>query len=744
MPSLNKIASAYAGKRPTWMRYLFSYLLLLAVLFISFALIVKSQLKTIYSADFLRQNQEYISNYVDILDNDFGDLNHIQYQLQENSDMMMLRHMESWEGQFSMYALRSSQELVSYSNASSLIDSIVYVDFVHQRVLTSGRYAFPGEDGIHILAKDRYLLFPIMDYLTERTQSALIYLQEEDASMLFYLPYSHKNTSFSFFFILDLDYLEQFLRDSAAEGMESLCLTDADWRIIRGIDSGLMESFLPRISQGDYAPRERIVPYTLSGLRGQYHLVALFSDQSMRSHVDGSFRSTYLFLLLVAAVGLFLVLFAMRYTYMPLSRLARKFLPPAKGDYIEQLNAIFTDINSKNTQLQQKVDSYRLTIQKSLLNSVLSDSALSEEDASAIDSLFGMNQGDCLFLVKISFPSPETSRGGISRLKPFFEKLPGAFPVILLRKNEDDIVFLIRYARAERDGGKSLQQLLRQLYASEGCLCAVSKSSATPLDIPALYEQVNAAAQLWPDCPVAVYQEVRQALPAFEELAYPYEQLEKLADALSCHNLSAEYEITDGLFALLESALAMESPFPDFFIRCVLIDLLTALVTAMNHMHVRLKSYSDLYFSTLYLCRSCPYEERRDEIYGNIRQLLDCYEAEYAGLADRTVQIRQFVRDNYTSPDLSVSVLASRFDMNDSYMSFLFKERFGVNFSDYLWNLRMEKAKDLLLHTDENIDSISVSVGYLNTSSFRRKFKQDTGQTPSAFRERRSKTGCEP
>lgn len=46
----------------------------------------------------------------------------------------------------------------------------------------------------------------------------------------------------------------------------------------------------------------------------------------------------------------------------------------------------------------------------------------------------------------------------------------------------------------------------------------------------------------------------------------------------------------------------------------------------------------------------------------------------------------------------------------------------------------MKKAEELLSETDMNIDQISIQVGYLNTSSFRRKFKQETGLTPSQYR----------
>ena len=64
------------------------------------------------------------------------------------------------------------------------------------------------------------------------------------------------------------------------------------------------------------------------------------------------------------------------------------------------------------------------------------------------------------------------------------------------------------------------------------------------------------------------------------------------------------------------------------------------------------------------------------------------------------------------------------------------KKEVNQNFTDYLWKLRLDKAKELLRDTEQSIDEISEAVGYLNTSSFRRKFKQDTGLTPSQYRER--------
>src|SRR5699024_8108731 len=105
--------------------------------------------------------------------------------------------------------------------------------------------------------------------------------------------------------------------------------------------------------------------------------------------------------------------------------------------------------------------------------------------------------------------------------------------------------------------------------------------------------------------------------------------------------------------------------------------------------------------------------------------LIDTYEAEYENAAIQVDQIEKILQENYTSPDFSISSLADHFNVSIAYMSYLFKKNYKVNFIDYLWELRMNKAKEMLSMTNTNINEISIAVGYLNTSSFRRRFKQE-------------------
>ncbi|WP_019535986.1 helix-turn-helix domain-containing protein [Paenibacillus ginsengihumi] len=97
-------------------------------------------------------------------------------------------------------------------------------------------------------------------------------------------------------------------------------------------------------------------------------------------------------------------------------------------------------------------------------------------------------------------------------------------------------------------------------------------------------------------------------------------------------------------------------------------------------------------------------------------------------------EIRAYIEENYANPDLSLSFISERFDLNGKYMSQLFKEAFGMKFVDFMVNVRMERAKELLIQTDDSIQDIAVKVGYTHSISFGRTFKKIVGVTPGDYR----------
>ena len=89
--------------------------------------------------------------------------------------------------------------------------------------------------------------------------------------------------------------------------------------------------------------------------------------------------------------------------------------------------------------------------------------------------------------------------------------------------------------------------------------------------------------------------------------------------------------------------------------------------------------------------------------------------------------------------DVTLSLLAKRYHYSSDYLSRLIKSNSGMIYSEYLQNLRIEKACRLLKKTKEPIDYIIEQVGYKNIGYFYEIFHKACGMTPNQYRERNNK-----
>lgn len=92
-----------------------------------------------------------------------------------------------------------------------------------------------------------------------------------------------------------------------------------------------------------------------------------------------------------------------------------------------------------------------------------------------------------------------------------------------------------------------------------------------------------------------------------------------------------------------------------------------------------------------------------------------------------------YINENYAR-DLNMAVVSNYISMNYSLFSYVFKQFTGMNFVNYLKEIRMKEAKRLLEETDKKIVEISNAVGYENEKHFMKIFKNTTGVSPTEFR----------
>jgi two-component system response regulator YesN len=95
-------------------------------------------------------------------------------------------------------------------------------------------------------------------------------------------------------------------------------------------------------------------------------------------------------------------------------------------------------------------------------------------------------------------------------------------------------------------------------------------------------------------------------------------------------------------------------------------------------------------------------------------------------------KIRAYIEAH--SPDSTLQNVAGEVNMNPIYLSRFFKEKTGINFNNYVTEVKMKKAAELLKQ-DYKLYQISEMVGYSNAKNFARAFKKYFKSSPQQFRD---------
>ncbi len=127
------------------------------------------------------------------------------------------------------------------------------------------------------------------------------------------------------------------------------------------------------------------------------------------------------------------------------------------------------------------------------------------------------------------------------------------------------------------------------------------------------------------------------------------------------------------------------------------------------------------------------------ECQNNIRQCIEkifilCENASKKSSNSKIEKAMAFIQKNYNR-DISLQETANTLGISANYLSNLFRKTTNQGFVEYLIEYRIQKAKELLLHTNHKIHEISFMVGFHETKYFIRTFKKNTGMSPTTYRQ---------
>src|SRR6516164_4364832 len=94
---------------------------------------------------------------------------------------------------------------------------------------------------------------------------------------------------------------------------------------------------------------------------------------------------------------------------------------------------------------------------------------------------------------------------------------------------------------------------------------------------------------------------------------------------------------------------------------------------------------------------------------------------------------KEYIQQNQAE-ELSLGQVAKAVNTSTYYFCKLFKKATGLNFTDYVSRVRIEKAKNLLLNPNLRISEIAYEVGFQSLTHVNRVFRRIIGQSPSVYR----------
>lgn len=170
-----------------------------------------------------------------------------------------------------------------------------------------------------------------------------------------------------------------------------------------------------------------------------------------------------------------------------------------------------------------------------------------------------------------------------------------------------------------------------------------------------------------------------------------------------------------------------------------------ALEAGLSAKYVIISAYRDFeYARTAIRCGVKEYilkPVNRFELTDCLRRLLGAggraeREEERPAAAEENGSIAKAIRyiENNFYRNISLKEVSLSVQMNPAYFSTLFRRETGKKYIDYITDLRMEKARNLIQNTDLKIVNIAQMVGYASTKHFARVYKEKYGATPNAER----------
>ncbi len=412
--------------------------------------------------------------------------------------------------------------------------------------------------------------------------------------------------------------------------------------------------------------------------------------------------------------------------------------PVKKSDFAEMLHHIHEKIENRTDQTVyfQALQEYAQNNRDELKNHFFLKMAENGESDEAYVHAFcsrinpDLEKADSILLKLVinDFPETEDYTSSIGKLMDEVRELMSAFGESEIFMSDDEIFVLI-YGDRCGDSRDDITEITESLIASKRRqnVLTVYGISHPFQGIMRLYAARNEC-----DSQILVAQSGSPDGP-FEnqnlDITIPYSDIEALFHAVSGNRTDQIRDSIDKIYDLPAHSLYRDYTFSLTFI------ILLRLSRRMIRYGVGSPNISAEILNIRNLKQEYPgLMQQKKLVLDTALKAAALTEGKEEDVPTKIVQSAVDYIQEHFCENISLTDISEHVNVSKSYLCDLFKKELNVTIINYVTNLRMEKAKELLISTDLKMYEISLSVGYNDYTYFSQIFKRSTGCTLSEYR----------
>lgn len=488
--------------------------------------------------------------------------------------------------------------------------------------------------------------------------------------------------------------------------------------------------------------KKYLFAFSLSEATG-WKYVTLVPTDSVFSEITSAKLILLFTLLVILLIGGTIIVFLMNMNYKPihyLSQLSEKVLNIGKQpkDELETVRSAIEYLNTRNTQLNVELHSNEYAIKEYLLFQLLNGNISTVEELNSKGATIGLKFTKPAFRIIIFYIK------NLKRLQKFdsinitkmiesnlSDKTEG-----FVRDNSDNDQFALILS-TDKIEYSDLEDMLIIIHTA----LKDKLGLAVTIGIGNAYESMSSIPKSYMEASTAVdYRLVKgiDRLIYFNEIITVKSKIdvaighapEKLKMFIKQGNIEQiENLLTNILSYLKHNSISI------FSARIICFDIINTVIKTVNEFCkdnlIPIIEYPDVFLLSEF--------ETVDDLAVIVRKLSDdickyLKESKESSPASTIDLMVVYLKNNYTDCDFSIQQMADHFNLALPNLSSFFKENTGHNILDYVTNLKIEKAKNLLVSSSIPLKDVGMEVGYYNVTSFIRRFKQVTGETPGEYR----------